>query len=110
VNEDITGLQAEDCRFRTSRVGAADPKDLRVLAFREGREEIGFRLSYGRSPGLIGGEGTDIRVCKDVKTLSAWWKGLKLLKRGGLWLDGQKRIFLENKYMIHVHIQREKGS
>jgi hypothetical protein len=33
VDEDITRLQAKDCRFRTSRVGAADPEDLRMLAF-----------------------------------------------------------------------------
>ena len=72
VNEDITGLQAEDHCFRASRVRAADPKDLRALALGKGREEVRSRPSYGGGPGLVGAEGANIGVCGKAKDIVSW--------------------------------------
>lgn len=95
VDEDIAGLQAEDGCFRASRVRATNPKDLRVLTFGEGREQIRFGPSYCRGPSLVGGERTDVCVCEDAKTLSAWCCGFaKQLERGlplAVWSSANSR-------------------
>jgi hypothetical protein len=84
VDEDIAGLQAEDGCFRASRVRATNPKDLRVLTFGEGREQIRFGPSYCRGPSLVGGERTDVCVCEDVRHCQH--------ERARLWLYGQVQI------------------
>jgi len=56
VHEDVAGLQAQDGGLGAARVGAADPEDLRVLARRQLREEIGVFLRSPGGPVLVLGQ------------------------------------------------------
>ena len=51
VAEDLARFEAQDRRLRAARVGAADPQDLRGLAFAQGLEEFRVRLGERAAPG-----------------------------------------------------------
>ena len=57
VDEDVTGLEAEDGGFGDAGVGAAEPEDGGVLGLSEGGEEGGVDGGGVVRPGGVGGEG-----------------------------------------------------
>lgn len=63
VNEDVTGLEAQHRGFRASRVGAAEPEDLRLLAGCKGREEVGVLTRRLSSPFLVLAQANGELVC-----------------------------------------------
>lgn len=57
VDEDITGLHAEDGGLGAARVGATDPEDLGRLAAGQLGEELGVLMSLVASPSIVGAQG-----------------------------------------------------
>jgi hypothetical protein len=62
VAEDLAGFQAQDRGLGAARVGAADPEDLRGLAFAQGLEEFGLGLGERAAPGRVVVEGFAVGV------------------------------------------------
>ena len=56
VDEDVTGLQAEDRRLGDAGVGAAQPEDRGRLSGRERWEEGGVLVRFVGGPGGVGGK------------------------------------------------------
>ncbi len=81
VHEDVARLEAQEGGFGDAGVGAAEPEDGGVLAFREGGEEVRVVGGGGLGPVLVVFEGL----------VEGVWRGRKgcLLAVLGVWGGGR---------------------
>lgn len=64
VHEDVARVEAEEGGLGDAGVGAAEPEDLRLLALREGGEEVGLGLGGRLGPFLVVLEGDLEGICE----------------------------------------------